>query len=140
MASLSKDSLASLKRSVDDCKSQWLLACLSDERKNSTILGPVGFFDWRLHGQLSKLVRRDSFHTGELCLISGPKRLGTASLLLFIHGKNTKSSELVARLKKLGIDSLSIEETSFPEDFFARLKQNLDKEGISWTKLDWAAT
>ena len=140
MANLSGESLASLKRSVDDCKNQWLLACMSDEKKNSPITGHVGFFDWRLHGQLSRLIRRDTLHTGELCLVSGPKRLGAASLLLFVHGKNTKSSELVAQLRKLGINSLSVEESSFPEDFFARLKQNLDKEGISWTKLEWAAT
>lgn len=137
MPQLDKKSTEALKAAVNNCKDQWLLACLPEEHSASPISGPVGLFDWRLHGQVSRMARRKMLQSGELCLVSGPKRLGGASLLLYIYEKGAKSSNLVSRLKKLGITSLSVEESSFPKDFFSRLEQNLDKEGLSWKKLEW---
>jgi len=97
--------------------------------------GMAGLIDWHLHGQVSKLLADQRLADEEFCLLPGPAASST-SFLLYQHGANPNTASFLSRLKQLNISEICLAETTFPEDFLAKLKQNLKKEGIRCTKLE----
>jgi hypothetical protein len=96
--------------------------------------GMAGLIDWHLHGQVSRLLAGERLAAEEFCFLPGPS--ATTSFLLYQHGENPSPASFLSRLKQLNIPEICLAESTFPEDFLAKLKQNLKKEGIRCTKLE----
>ena len=140
MAVLSESDEIELKRAIDSCQSPWILAAYTNKGKRSisaSMEGTLGYLDWRLHGQLSNLLRRGLMKKGSLTIIPARKKLGKASLLVFsASGKDDENKSLLDSLKKLRAERLSIAESTLPEGLSAKLKKALTKSGIAWESLE----
>lgn len=121
---------------IDQCSSPWLLiGYQKTESVAESMQGFLGIVDWRLHGQVSALVKDNKIQPNELAMVPSNTQLGKASLLLFyVSQKNPKN--LLEHLLKLKVSDLCIVQNSFPEDFFEVLQQNLSKAGIKWNTLE----
>lgn len=125
-----------LRKAIDSCTSDWIIAG-AEWNEASALRGPVGYFDWRLHGQVSRLLARGELMPGRLCVVAGPMKLGKSKLLLVPPDHGMTPSQLSQRLKLLGAHTVTLEESGFSKDFLAKLKDNLSKEQIEWSTLDW---
>ena len=72
--------------------------------------------------------------SGDAAIFPGDPTRQRASVLLFPVSKGAPA--LVKKLAQLGVKELALAESTFPEDFRAKLKQNLGKEGIRCTTLE----
>jgi hypothetical protein len=138
MALLEESKYIEVLKNLDDCQSPWLLAAYQESSNPARSLqGILGVIDWRLHGLLSDLIKKQRLEMDELAIIPGQARLGKASLLVHYCGLDLhKSEKIVDSLKKLHCQEICLVETSFPADFLRKLKQNLSKAGIKCLSLD----
>lgn len=129
-----KDSWKAALRSND---SPWIAFGLNGQTfsRAERLNGMAGLIDWHLHGQVSKLLADERLSSEEFCLLPGPAANST-SFLLYQFGENPSASAFLNRLKQLNIPEICLAESTFPEDFLAKLKQTLKKEGIRCTKLE----
>lgn len=135
MAVFSPAALKDLKVALTTLSEPWILSGF--EINESPTEGIIGFFDWRLHGIISKLSQKKALEENTLVYVPSKKNLGGASLLLFtFQGSSKKSTALVSNLKNLKVDSLCLLENTFPQDFLLNLKQTLTKAGIRWTTFE----
>lgn len=114
----------------------WLVGGL-DSRVDSLaerVGGMAGILDWLVHGQVSRLLKREALGAEEFCLVPGPQ--GRPNVLLYQYGGSPDAKLLSSKMKGLGVQNICLAETTFPKDFLAKLKQNLGREGISCTKLE----
>ena len=123
-------------KTIDQCASPWLLiGYQKTESIAESMQGFLGIVDWRLHGQVSSLIKDDKIKPNELAMVPSNAQLGKASLLLFyVSQKNPKN--LLEHLLKLKVNDVCIVQNSFPEDFLENLQQNLSKAGIKWNMLE----
>lgn len=129
-----KDSWKAALRSND---SPWIAFGLNGQTlsRAERLGGMAGLIDWHLHGQVSKLLAEERLGNEEFCLLPGLAEKST-SFLLYQYGENPNASALMNRLRQLNISEICLAESTFPEDFLAKLKQTLKKEGIRCTKLE----
>jgi len=98
------------------------------------VSGVAGLIDWRLHGQVSKLLARGALAPEEFCLV--PTGAGAQNFLLYHYGPSPDAKAFAAHAKKLKTDRLAIAGSTFPKDFLLKLEQHLKKEGISFSHLE----
>lgn len=98
--------------------------------------GMPGLIDWAAHGQVSGLLARGLLAVDECCLIPGDPALQRPSFLFLHHSSKSDPKEFAERAKKLGLSEIRLAETTFPEDFLAKLKQTLKKDGIRCMRLE----
>jgi len=92
--------------------------------------------DWAVHGQVSSLLQRGHFSSGECCLIPGNPALGRPSYLFFPIHSPAGAQSFFEKTRKLGITEIALAESTFPEDFLGKLKQTFKKVGVRCTKLE----
>jgi len=135
MATLNNAPLIELKAALSRRPEEWILA--AHHANIPPIEGIIGFLDWRLHGIISKLFNKKILHEDTITLIPSKTKLGGASLLLYVFGESSlATTNLMKNMKNLQIQSLYLFEQTFPQDFLPKLKQTLDKAGISWTTFE----
>ena len=125
--------------SVQSCEKPWILAAYQREKGQTlaaSLEGTIGFLDWRLHGQVSRLLKRKQIPLGSMTLVPSRHHLGSASLLVyFAENKEHDSDAVLTALKKLNAKDLCLAEDTFPEALATKLKKSLSKAGIRWDRL-----
>lgn len=136
MAILDAGLKKSWKASLQACRSEWIAFGVSAEGKSlaEKMNGMPGLIDWHLHGQVSALLTRSRVEQEEFGLIPGAHQ--QTSFLLYHHGANPDVKNFLQRVRKLQVKSICLAETTFPEDFLAKVKQTFTREGINCTKLE----
>lgn len=132
MASLDPAKVSHLRKCIDACQEDLLLAAIPQETARS-LQGVLGVLDWRVHGAISRLVKQNAL--SELSLFPSRRLLGKASLVLF-RGSETSVSKLGDALKKLGAARICVAESSFSPSLWSKLEAQLKRAEISWTKLE----
>lgn len=138
MAKLDEASLTRLKSALDRCEQPWILAayCPQSSRPLSASLeGTLGYLDWRLHGQLSMLIKQVRIPMGRLALIPSRRQLGKASLIVYHAGESSHAQEVIQALKKLNASQIALAEDTWPAAIAGQLKKQLTKAGIEWSSL-----
>lgn len=138
MAQLTASQKQELKEAIAQVKTPWVLFGVdaSAEALSGRIGGLAGLIDWRVHGQVSRLLAKNLFPGDGFCVIPGDPGRGCPSFLAFQFGAEPEVKFAAERIRKLGIRELTVAESTFPEDFSRKLKQTLTKEGNSWFKLE----
>ena len=138
MAKLDEASLTRLKSALDKCDEPWILAAYCPKPSMSpsaSLEGTLGYLDWRLHGQLSLLIKRVRVPAGRLAMIPSQSQLGKASLIVFHAREDSQAQDVVNALKKLHASQISIAADTWPEPMGSQLKKQLTKAGIEWSML-----
>lgn len=136
MAQLSAQVKSNWKKALADCRAPWILSGIDGSMPVSERLtGMAGLLDWKLHGQVSRLLVDDKFPAGEFCLIPGAGA-SRPSFLFWHYGQRPALSSLLEKFRSLQLKEVAIASSTFPEDFLAKLKENLKKEGIRWMELE----
>ena len=133
MATLSGSELKQLSESVDSCKATWILAGYRRRPQgplSATLQGALGFFDWRLHGQVSQLVQKGQPRKGGIAMIPSRGRLGQSSLLVYGLNGAPDTVEIVKALRNLRAERLSLAGSTWPEGTADKLQKALNKAGI----------
>ena len=138
MAQLNPATRSSWKKALSEISSGYVAVGL-----NSDLLTPpqhsegmIGLIDWLLHGQVSRLLAKNKLLPGENILVPGNPDLQRPSFLFLYFDGNTEAKKTVNILKKLEISDLHLAESTFPEDFLGKMKQNFKKEGIRCIKVE----
>lgn len=139
MAKLDEAALDKLRTAVQRCDKPWILAAYYQDKGKplpASLEGTIGFLDWRLHGQVSRLIKRNLIERGSLTLVPSRRQLGKASLLVyFVSDKDEGSEDVTAALKKLNAKELCLAEDTWPAPLAAKVKKSLAKAGIAWNTL-----
>jgi|SRR3989344_6842777 len=141
MAKLDDLSIKNLKNSLNNCSSKIILSCYQKtdgEGLAKSLEGTLGYLDWCLDGQISKLLKCEGMKSGELTLISGKNKLGKqSSLLIYTAKKSDIDAQRIAKaLRGLQVENLSIAQSTFPKDSLGSLEKALKKEQIEWQSLE----
>jgi hypothetical protein len=96
----------------------------------------LGLIDWIVHGQVSRLLQKGRIGEDECCLLPGNPVNSRPSILLVPVSAPGAAKSLAEVARKLNISDLALAETTFPEDFLAKVKQTFKKEGIRCKKLE----
>lgn len=140
MARLDNSKLASIRKAVDACEQPWILVAYEREEGvdlPASLEGPLGYFDWRLHGQISRLVRRGLLPKGGMAMLPGEQKTGKSSLLIYNStDRQDGAPRITESLKKLQAKEVAIVEETWPEELCAKMKKALTKAGIPWSSLD----
>ncbi|HEY8280446.1 MAG TPA: hypothetical protein VIH99_12530 [Bdellovibrionota bacterium] len=138
MATLDPKQKRAWKSALMGAKSPWVVCGLrrTATGKAAMLNGMAGLIDWALHGQVSRLVREESLGTGEPCLLPGDPERGRPSFILFPVDPPATPQSVAEKVRSLKVSELALAESTFPEDFLAKLKQTFKKEGIRCTKLE----
>ena len=136
MARLESEAKKRWKEALNRETSPWIACALdaSVEHLSDRMSGMTGLIDWRVHGQVSRLLARGALPVDEFCLVPLPS--GRQNFLVYHFKENPEPKAFLEGLRKLGIRQLSLAESTFPKDFLPKLKQNLDREGIRFSKLE----
>jgi hypothetical protein len=135
MAVLDAEKKKAWKNALRECPSPWIVFGLPSLGLPEDRLGGVaGLIDWLVHGQVSRLLSRGLLEPEEFCLFPGQGKHG--NFLLYHYGQEPDVKSFLGRLKKLRVQELSLAESTFSKDFSAKLKQNLQKDGIRCTRLE----
>jgi hypothetical protein len=126
------------KQALWDCPGPWIACGIrSSENGNAeTVEGMAGLIDWYVHGQVSQLAISDSLPSGGFGLIPGDPSRARPSMLLYRYGNSADPKLFFQRVTDLRVRELHIAESTFPEDFLAKVKQTFKKEGIKIFKLE----
>ena len=139
MAKLDECTLEKLRTAVQRCEKPWILAAYQREEGQTlaaSLEGTIGFLDWRLHGQVSRLLKRQLMRRGTLTPVPSRRHLGKASLLVyFAEGREDDSDDVLGALKKLHAKELCLAEDTFPAALATKLKKSFSKAGIRWDAL-----
>lgn len=137
MAKLDSQTKAQWKSALQKCQANWVLFGMDSQKELSERLsGMSGLIDWFLHGQVSRLSSTLSLNAEELCLLPGNPKLQRPNFILYQFSKSPDLKKLLAQLEALKITDLALSDSTFPEDFCDKLKQNLKKQGIRWNRLE----
>lgn len=121
---------------LSEKKGEWVLFGINSQitplcdRMN----GMAGLIDWYIHGQVSRLISKNSM-SGDFCLFPTETN-EKPNFLLYHYTGSPDAKKVLEKLKSLNIKQVLMAKSTFPEDFYKKLKQNLDKDGIQWTKLE----
>lgn len=126
------------KTALSSVKEPWVAVGLDFNEPSAAARfeGISGLVDWILHGQVSRLMVREKIGSGESCLVPGDAALGRPSFLFFPVRASGGPASFCEKARKLGVKELALAESTFPEDFLAKVKQTLKKEGIRFTNLE----
>ncbi len=102
--------------------------------------GPLGYFDWRLHGQVSRLVRSKVLKEGSITMIPSQRHLGESNLLIYTS-KNDEFNDqdvesIIESLEKLQVDEVCFVDATWPEDIAKNIKSSLNNKSISYASLE----
>ena len=133
MNTVATDMRSTLKKQMKENAEKLFVFCLSASHNtlSSNFQGVAGFLDWYLHGQVSNLMLKEKVDSNEFCLIPGKP-----SFLFLYKDKNLDSRKLATKVHSLNISEIVLCESTFPEDFLAKVKENLTKQNIRWIKLE----
>lgn len=136
MASLEAAKKKSWKAALEATESPWIVCGLTygGEGPFSTVDGMTGLIDWMVHGQVSRLLKRGSLGPKDSAVLPGDPVRRRPSVLLF--PVEAGAAALAKKIHQLNVKDLALAESTFPEDFRAKLKQTLGKEGIRCTTLE----
>ncbi len=135
MSALSVIEKENWKKKLLDFPNRWIFIALKrDKSPSATLNGLPGIADWILHGQVSTQLQKNLLSNGDLLWIPG--KGVTTNFLFFYLDDSFESKEVFKKLKGIDLNEVVIAETTFPEDFLVKLKQNLKKEEISFTCLE----
>jgi hypothetical protein len=138
MARLDREKRREWKAALLASPASWI-GCgidVGQENPSASLEGVPGLIDWMVHGQVSGLVLRGEFARGECCLIPGDQTLGRPNYLFFPIHSPAGPAALLEKARKLGVKEIALAESTFPEDFLGKLKQNFKKEGIRFATLE----
>jgi hypothetical protein len=137
MARLDSPTKAEWKNALVQCRAKWVLFGI-DSAKDlpERLSGMSGLIDWFLHGQVSRLISTLSLDVEELCLLPGNPGLQRPNFILYQFSASPDLKKLLGQLAALQITELALSDSTFPEDFCGKLKQNLKKQGIRWNRLE----
>lgn len=143
MARLDRESLDSLKDRVDNSKHRWIFAAFtrnSESAPAETMEGPLGYFDWRLHGQVSRLVRSNSLRKGSITMIPSQRHLGSSNLLVYTPQSGESNQQevnaIIEALERLQVKEVCFVESTWPEKFVRQIQSSLKKKKISYSSLE----
>lgn len=137
MASLSAEQRNRWKETLWSASADWVVCGMDlDRASHIGIDGVAGLIDWIVHGQVSQLLIESRMHAGECCLLPGDPQKKRPSFLLVPWDRTTSPQALAECTRKLRIREFAVAESTFPEDFLAKVKQTFTKEGIRWKKLE----
>ncbi len=136
MASLDPVRKKEWKEALAKSEAPWILCGLSHggEGAYAAVEGMTGLIDWAVHGQVSRLLKRGELGSRDSAILPGDPGRGRPSFLLF--PVESGAAALVKKIAQLKVTEIAVAESTFPEDFLAKLKQTLPKEGIRCTKLE----
>jgi hypothetical protein len=135
MPSLEPEKVSHLKTCLSVCKDPILLAGISDcEQPSKALRGAIGVIDWRLHGTVSKLLIRNAIDA--FTLVPHNRLLADASLLLMRTDGKLNLDSLFKTLKRMQINRICIAESTFSDQIFNGIQQQLKKADVTWTKLE----
>jgi hypothetical protein len=132
MASLDAATKKAWKEALAGAREPWIV-CGFDAAKQDALDGMVGLVDWMSHGQVSRLLQL-GLGAGDATVIPGDPSRSRPSVLLYPVAEG--AAGLVKKIAKLGVKELALAGSTFPEDFCAKVKQTLMKEGIRCTTLE----
>ena len=133
---LDPKSKSGLKEAIVKNEKPWILIGLPEKLENlQKVRGTVGIVDWHVHGQVSELLKRN-YLTNGYAIIAGDPNKQRASIFIVRTGESLQLPALIDKIKKLAISSLCIAESTFPKDILEKLKQNLSKASIDFSKLE----
>lgn len=136
MATLDPAEKKRWKAAIAAVEEPWIVCGLEHEagRAYATMDGVVGLLDWSAHGQISRLLRAGQLGPQNAAILPGDPIRRRASVLLFPVAAGVPA--LAKKIVQLGANDLALAAVTFPEDFLAKLKQTLGKEGIRCTTLE----
>lgn len=135
MASLDPIKKLAWKNALARTKAPWVI-CGIKSRTPAPLDGMAGLVDWMVHGQVSQRLLLGHLASGEVCIVPGDPQKQRPSFLLYPVDGSAGASLLAEKARKLQISELALAESTFPEDFLAKVKQTLKKEGIRYQKLE----
>ena len=138
MAKLDETALDKLRSAIQHCDKQWILAACrvgDDAGSRAPLEGTIGFLDWRLHGQVSRLLKRGRLPAGELTLVPSQRHLGRASLLVYAAESDDDDADIAPALKKLRADDICVAIDTLPPTLATKWKKSFAKAGIQWRAL-----
>ncbi len=136
MASLEPAKKQLWKAAISSTKAPWVACGFTIPEISTAPDGILGLIDWLVHGQVSQLFIQGRLAAGECCLLPGHSGSNRPGFLLVPVAAPSGVQLLAEKTRKLKINELALAETTFPEDFLAKVKQTFKKEGIRWTKLE----
>ncbi len=140
---MDREKLESLKGLLDNSKHPWLFAAFQGENADTPsekIEGSLGYFDWRLHGQVTRLVRSNSLRSGTITMIPSKRLLGDSNLLIYTTKNNSPAQDeiekIVKSLEKLRVNEICFVESTWPEPVSKMIKNKLKKSEILCSSLE----
>lgn len=108
----------------------------SEPNASARLEGMPGLVDWALHGQVSRLMLQERLGGAESCLVPGDPALGRPSFLFFPVRAPNSVAAFLEQVRGLQVKEIALAESTFGEDFLAKVKQTFKKEGIRFTTLE----
>lgn len=139
MARLDREELEILKHQIQESKHPWLFAALDSTKEQKASLsleGALGYFDWRLHGQVSNLVKKRALTAGTITMIPAQQLLGRSNLLIYSPKKTSgdanpdEVNHIVNSLKGLKVQEVCFVDSTWPGQIHEKLKKALIKAKI----------
>ena len=126
------------KKALAAATAPWIAIGLdhSETSLAARLEGLPGLADWALHGQVSRLLLREKIGAGEACLVPGDASLARPSFLFVPSREPGSASRFLEQVKRLNVKEIALAESTFGEDFLAKVKQTFKKEGIRFTTLE----
>ncbi|MGZ3650093.1 MAG: hypothetical protein ACXVB9_21485 [Bdellovibrionota bacterium] len=136
MAALEASQKKSWKAALRAVTAPWVVCGITrhPDGEYAALDGIAGLIDWSVHGQVSKLLKQGNLEPQDTCVLPGDPARQRPSFLLFPASGTANS--LTEKLRKLGVTELALAETTFGQDFLAKVKQTFKKEGIRCTTLE----
>lgn len=137
MASLDPGKKREWKSALAATEAPWVVCGLThgaEGNASATVEGMAGLIDWVVHGQVSRLLKRGALGLKDAAVFPGDPVRRRPSFLLFPVSEG--AATLAKKLRSLNVQNLALAECTFPEDFVAKLKQTLTKEGVRCTTLE----
>ena len=99
--------------------------------------GPAGIIDWILHGQVSLLALSNKIAKNSFCLVPNFTTSTKKSFLcLYYQREKLSSRNVLKKLKKLGSREIAVVSSTFPQDFYTEIMEDLRREGIHCKTLE----
>lgn len=138
MARLDPAKKAEWKKALAAADAPWIAIGLdfSGPGRSAGLEGMPGLADWDLHGQVSRLLLANRISDDESCLVPGNPELSRPSFLFVPARAANGAADFLEKLRRLQVKEIALAESTFPEDFLAKVKQTFKKEGIRFKSLE----
>lgn len=136
MAKLDLETKTTWMNALSSHSGPWILFGLDSQISplSERLGGMAGLIDWYVHGQVSRLVSKENSDSDFFLIPSTSKE--KPSFFFYHYSGSPELKKLSEKIKHLQISNIAVALSTFPEDFSKKLKQNLERDGIQWTKLE----